>query len=147
MKCVIPVVVGLPDFWSKEFDPRSVLETIEPTIPRLLLSHNPDSAEVLKQWRVDLQLSGHTHGGQIVLPGIGNLAAIAAQQYDHIPTPIQKAFPVLKACQRVVKNWNWAQGLHRVGDNLLYVNRGLGSYPPGRLFCPPEITLITLNSA
>ncbi|MDJ0547155.1 MAG: metallophosphoesterase, partial [Microcystis sp. M53601_WE4] len=33
---------------------------------------------------------------------------------------------------------------HRVGENQLYVNRGLGTYFPGRLFCPPEVTVITL---
>ena len=50
----------------------------------------------------------------------------------------------MKACTRVLKNWQWAQGLHQVGGNQLYVNRGLGTYSPGRLFCPPEVTVITL---
>jgi uncharacterized protein len=138
-------LVGLPDFWSKEFVPGPVFETIDPQIPRLVLSHNPDSAAVLQQWRVDLQLSGHTHGGQLVLPGIGNLTAIAAQFADHLPASVRSAIPGLRSCHRVVKHWEWVQGLHRVGSNQLYVNRGLGSYPPGRLFCPPELTLITLE--
>ncbi|WP_264323690.1 metallophosphoesterase [Romeriopsis navalis] len=137
-------LVGLPDFWAKDFDPGSVLAAIDAQIPRLVLSHNPDSAAVLKSWRVDLQLSGHTHGGQIIIPGIGNLSAIAARQFDNLPPFIQAAFPIFRACQRVVKNWDWAAGYHQVGSNQLYVNRGLGTYPPGRLFCPPEVTVITL---
>jgi uncharacterized protein len=139
-------LVGLPDFWSKEFNPGSVFGSIDPAIPRLVLSHNPDSAAVLKQWRVDLQLSGHTHGGQLVLPGIGNLAAIAAKFGDYLPDSIQTAIPGLRSARRVVQNWDWVQGRHDVGTNQLYVNRGLASYPPGRLFCPPEVTIITLES-
>jgi hypothetical protein len=138
-------LVGLPDFWAQEFAPAAVLDRIPAEIPRLVLSHNPDSAAVLQKWRVDLQLSGHTHGGQIVIPGIGNLAAIAAQHYDRLPRLVQATFPLLRACQHVVKNWDWAQGYHAVGHNQLYVNRGLGTYPPGRLFCPPEVTVLSLD--
>jgi uncharacterized protein len=139
-------LVGLPDFWSKEFNPGNVFALIDPAIPRLVLSHNPDSAAVLKQWRVDLQLSGHTHGGQLVLPGIGNLAAIAAKFGDYLPAAVQKAIPGLRSAKRVVQNWDWVQGRHDVGTNQLYINRGLASYPPGRLFCSPEVTIITLES-
>jgi uncharacterized protein len=45
---------------------------------------------------------------------------------------------------KVVKNWQWSQGLHWVGKNKLYVNRGLGTFPPGRWYCPPEVTAIAL---
>jgi predicted MPP superfamily phosphohydrolase len=50
-------IVGLADYWSGEFLPQ-ILEQISPDIPRLVLSHNPDTAMILKDWRVDLQLSG-----------------------------------------------------------------------------------------
>jgi uncharacterized protein len=139
-------LVGLPDFWQKEFQPQLALDRIPQAIPRVVLSHNPDSAAVLQKWRVDLQLSGHTHGGQIVIPQVGNLSAIVAKNYDALPAWLQKAFPILGACQRVLKNWDWASGLHQVGQNQLYVNRGLGTYPPGRLFCPPEVTVIHLQN-
>ena len=43
-----------------------------------------------------------------------------------------------------VRHWEWSEGLHSVGTNTLYVNRGLGTYAPGRLFCPPEVTIFTL---
>jgi uncharacterized protein len=140
-------IVGMPDFWSKEFRPSAIFPAIRETIPRLVLSHNPDSAAVLQQWRVDLQFSGHTHGGQIVIPGIGNMSAIVAQQYDHLPRWVKQTFPFLRTAQRVVAHWEWVSGLHPVGPNQLYVNRGLGTYPPGRLFCPPELTIVTLVAA
>jgi hypothetical protein len=108
------------------------------------LSHNPDTAEKLQNWRIDLQLSGHTHGGQIVIPGIGPLFAWVRKIGYFIPKPIRKFIPFVSACDRVVTHWEWASGLHSVGSNLLYVNRGLGTYAPGRLFCPPEVTVITL---
>ncbi|MEM8805187.1 MAG: metallophosphoesterase [Cyanobacteria bacterium P01_G01_bin.38] len=139
-------LVGLADFWSKEFHPAPVLEQLDPALPRLVLSHNPDSAEPLMQWRVDLQLSGHTHGGQVVFPGLGTAPQLWDNFRKHIPAEWRKDIPYLSdRCFRVVKHWEWAMGLHKVGNNLLYVNRGLGTYPPGRLFCPPEITMITLQ--
>ncbi len=139
-------IVGLADYWSREFDPEPVFDRIDPKLPRIVLSHNPDSAEVLKKWRVDLQLSGHTHGGQVVIPGYGP----AAMHYDKlrrkIPKTVIKYVPFLKTFVNVVKHWEWSQGWHQIGRNQLYVNRGLGTYPPGRLFCPPEVSVIVLES-
>ena len=62
------------------------------------------------------------------------------------PKFISYFIPYLKACSEVVKHWKWSEGWHQVGKNQLYVNRGLGTYSPGRLFCPPELTVITLES-
>ena len=139
-------LVGLADFWSGEFKPGYAMALINPDIPRIVLSHNPDSAEKLQQWRVDLQLSGHTHGGQIVIPGFGPISAWLDSIKHIIPKPLRRIIPYLSVGKRVVNHWEWASGLHQVGSNLLYVNRGLGTYPPGRLFCPPEVTVITLES-
>jgi hypothetical protein len=141
-------VIGLADKWSKEFKPGKVLDQVPASIPRLVLVHNPDSAAILARWRVDLQLSGHTHGGQIVLPGVGPLA----QWNPKLPAKrlIRRILPLpylREECLRAVQHWEWASGLHRVGDNWLYVNRGLGTYSPGRLGCPPEVTEITLIRA
>ncbi|MBD2259938.1 metallophosphoesterase [Pseudanabaena sp. FACHB-2040] len=138
-------LVGLADYWSGEFAPRKALSDLSPDLPRLVLSHNPDTAGSmsLQQWRVDLQLSGHTHGGQIVLPGLGPLVSIAQQPRFR---RLRQALPFSrKDCDRVVQHWEWASGLHRVGESWLYVNQGLGTYLPGRLFCPPELTEITLT--
>ncbi|MBC6471629.1 MAG: metallophosphoesterase [Hormoscilla sp. GM102CHS1] len=138
-------LVGMPDFWSREFNPALVMDKLATELPRIVLSHQPDSAQVMRKWRVDLQLSGHTHGGQIWLPKIGPLPAWLDPLRRIIPKPLHPFVPYLKRrCHRVVKHWEWAQGFHQVGENYLYVNRGLGTYWPGRLFCPPEVTVITL---
>lgn len=139
-------LVGLAEYWSKAFNPASVMNQIDDTIPRIVLSHNPDTAEILQQWRVDLQLSGHSHGGQIVLPEIGPLVVYYKEFARRIPKEVRQFIPFLKPdYAKVLENWEWAQGLHKIGKNQLYVNRGLGTYFPGRLFCPPEVTLITLE--
>lgn len=141
-------VLGLADKWSRDFNPGQVLNQLPVTLPRLVLSHNPDSAVILARWRVDLQLSGHTHGGQIVLPVMGPVArwnpgiSISRRIKRSLPLPY-----VNSDCIRVVQHWEWASGLHRVGENWLYVNRGLGTYAPGRFRCPPEVTAITLVRA
>ncbi|MEO0837277.1 MAG: metallophosphoesterase, partial [Cyanobacteria bacterium J06643_5] len=63
-----------------------------------------------------------------------------------IPREVRKFIPLLKPdYAKVLQHWEWSQGLHKIGKNQLYVNRGLGTYFPGRLFCPPEVTLITLE--
>jgi len=138
-------IVGLADFWSSEFKPERVFNQIETTIPRIVLSHNPDTAEILQQWRVDLQLSGHTHGGQVFFPGIGNMAHHISEFYRKLPKKAKRWIPLLKQCAHTMKHWEWAQGLHYLGHNQLYVNRGLGTYLPGRINCPPEVTVITLE--
>jgi len=137
-------IVGLADLWSREFNPAPILDQLDPSIPRIILSHNPDTAALLQKWRGDLQLSGHTHGGQIYLPGIGPAPMLLTKLREYIPQFLRPWIPFMNECDRVVKNWQWARGLHQVGKNQLYVNRGLGTYFPGRLFCPPEVTVITL---
>jgi hypothetical protein len=140
-------VVGFADYWSREFDPQ-VLDRLSVAVPRLVLSHNPDTAENLAPWRVDLQLSGHTHGGQIYLPGLGPGPLVWKRVRQRVPRKIRNSVPFLSdRCFHVVRHWEWSQGLHRVGDNWLYVNRGLGTYFPGRLFCRPELSVLTLVRA
>ncbi|NEO84160.1 MAG: metallophosphoesterase [Spirulina sp. SIO3F2] len=138
-------VVGLADLWSGDFQPVQVMGQLDPDIPRLVLSHNPDSAVPLRRWRVDLQLSGHTHGGQIVLPNGEALPSFLLRLRQWLPRAIARRF--WKECTKVILHWEWSQGYHRVGSNQLYVNRGLGTYFPGRWRCPPELTLLQLQSA
>jgi predicted MPP superfamily phosphohydrolase len=134
-------LVGLADYWSPEFQPEPVFAQIAPDLPRVVLSHNPDTAAELVNWRVDLQLSGHTHGGQIVLPRIGPIVP-KLQQWR------EKWLPAwAEHCEKVVNHWEWGQGLHQVQNNRLYTNRGLGTYMPGRYNCAPELTLFTLTKA
>lgn len=150
--------VGLRDYWSPRFRPAPIMNQLQADMPRIVLVHNPDSAYSLRKWRVDLQISGHTHGGQIILPGVGPVVAQIKWLRQRLPKSWRR---LLNRCgDRTVQYWEWAQGLHVVrqiadsgdtrnqsmsgGENLLYVNRGLGTYWPGRLFCPPEITVFTL---
>jgi len=132
--------VGLADYWSREFNPAPIMNQLDAATPRIVLSHNPDTAKFLQKWRVDLQLSGHTHGGQVVIPQIGPVVPWLKKIRSQMIRPLRRFIPVHK----VVRNWEWAEGLHQVGENQLYVNRGLGTYLPGRLNCPPEVTVITL---
>lgn len=138
-------IVGLADYWSKDFKAKPVMRQLDDHLPRIVLSHNPDTAQVLKKWRVDLQLSGHTHGGQFTIPGMGPAIAVYKDFRRSLPKEARRWVPFMqKECAKVVRHWEWAQGYHRVGENQLYVNRGLGTYLPGRFFCPPEVTVITL---
>jgi uncharacterized protein len=84
--------------------------------------HEPDFADEASRYPVDLQLSGHSHGGQIWIPGIGA--------------------PWLPAYAR-----KYPRGRYRVGPLSLYTNMGLGTIRiPMRLNCVPEVTLITLRA-
>ncbi|WP_026104054.1 metallophosphoesterase [Anabaena sp. PCC 7108] len=139
-------LVGLADRYSQEFNPTLVMNQLDPTTPRIVLSHNPDTAETLQKWRVDLQLSGHTHGGQIVIPGLGPAVLYYKKLLRKIPMKIRRKVSFLRKNYSILHHWEWSQGLHKIGKNQLYVNRGLGTYLPGRLFCPPELTIITLQT-
>jgi hypothetical protein len=138
-------LVGLADYWSREFEPESVMRQLDPQVPCLVLSHNPDTAQQLKSWRVDLQLSGHTHGGQVYLPGLGSVPQLFHEFRQTLPPSWVQSLSWIRKPFRIVRHWQWDRGLHRIGTNQLYVNRGLGTYFPGRLFCSPEITLLRLS--
>jgi uncharacterized protein len=139
-------LVGFAEVKSRQFDP-ALLDQLDAATPRIVLSHNPDTAAALKPWRVDLQLSGHTHGGQVVLPFLGALPAHQKSIRNLVPKCIRPWIPFLNHdYYRIVKHWEWSEGLHQVGQNYLYVNRGLGTYFPGRFACPPEVTVVTLEA-
>lgn len=114
-------LAGLDDGWSGNPDLEAALEDLPDGVPVILLLHEPDLADTFSlDGRVSLQLSGHSHGGQIRLPRFGPLLLpYLARKYD--------------------------QGLYRVNDMWLYTNRGIGvTNEPVRFNCPPEITEITL---
>ncbi len=104
-------------------DVPAALAGIPETEPVILMAHYPSTVYDLPPGRVQLLLSGHTHGGQIRLPGVGCLFT-----NDRVPTRM-------------------ARGLHRVGDTLLHVSPGIGVSGPirHRFRCPPEISFIALR--
>lgn len=85
----------------------------------VLLAHDPRRLVEAAALKVPLVLSGHTHGGQVVLPVLG---AVAAQK-----------FPIVA-------------GVGRRGETTMFVSRGLGTtYVPVRVNCPPEVAILTLQ--
>jgi predicted MPP superfamily phosphohydrolase len=118
-------------------------------VVRIVLSHNPDSAERLKNYQCDLILSGHTHGGQICWPFTNKpILPLLVWLYEH-SGPFKNIFRPIAKHFYVVTHWEWTSGLHAVkrpdgGVNMLYTNRGLATHPPIRLFCDPELTVIEL---
>jgi predicted MPP superfamily phosphohydrolase len=115
---------GLDDGWSGNPDLDATLDGAMPGDPVVLLCHEPDLADKYSlDGRVSLQLSGHTHGGQIRIPGIGAMILpYLGRKYDF--------------------------GLYKVNDMWLYTNRGIGVISePVRYNCPPEITQFVLLKA
>jgi hypothetical protein len=114
-------LVGLRSSISRPVSPGKVLRLASPRAVKIVLWHEPDRARETATEGGALQLSGHTHGGQVVIPGIGP--------------------PVLPVGGRL-----YPSGLFRVQGMPLYVSRGVGLLPPRlRLNCPPEVTLLTLR--
>lgn len=116
-------VAGIDDLLRGRPDLDLTLEGIPHNETTILLAHEPDFADETARQSVDLQLSGHSHGGQIWIPGIGA---------PWLP-PMARKYP---------------RGLRRIGDLMLYTNIGIGTIrAPIRINCRPEITLITLRAS
>ncbi len=116
-------LAGIDDLLEGEARMDRVLEKLPLDGAAVLLSHCPDFADVSgPTGRFGLQLSGHSHGGQIRLPLLGAV----------VKPPHSKRYPM---------------GSYEVGGMRLYTNRGLGTVKiPLRLNCKPEITVFTLRS-
>ncbi len=117
-------LTGLDDGWVGRADFAAALDQAPGDAPILLLMHEPDLIDVYGQNpRVVLQLSGHTHGGQVRLraPRRAYTLPFLGRKYD--------------------------MGLYRVGDAWLYTNRGIGTViAPLRVNCPAEVTEFTLTA-
>jgi predicted MPP superfamily phosphohydrolase len=114
---------GVDDVLEGKPDLDLTLREVPQTEPVVLLAHEPDFADRVARYPVDLQLSGHSHGGQIRIPLVGA---------PYLPELARK----------------YPQGLWRVGRLTGYTNVGLGTIRvPIRLACPPEISLLTLRAA
>lgn len=115
-------LVGLGDVWAGQFEPSPAFENAPPDSFTITLSHNPDTLRDLRDYRTDLVLCGHTHGGQVCIPLFGP--------------------PILP-----VKDKQYSSGLYREEKRLIYVNRGLGLLKRVRFNCRPEITCIEIAHA
>lgn len=117
-------IAGIDSVTLDKHDLNAVLNKLPESGPAVLLAHEPDFADVsAATGRFSLQLSGHSHGGQMIIPGVG--------------TPFRgsefKKYPL---------------GKYDVGDMVQYTNRGLGTNVFWiRINCPPEITILNLQSS
>jgi predicted MPP superfamily phosphohydrolase len=126
----VPIEIGGARFWLAGIDDAlegrpdlgAAIEKIPTGETVILLAHEPDFADEAALTPVDLQLSGHSHGGQIWIPGIGA--------------------PWLPPLAR-----NYPRGFYKIENMFLYTNIGIGTIrAPIRINCAPEVTLITLRS-
>jgi uncharacterized protein len=125
-------IVGMDDLWPTNIGTPASIWTHLPLLNQLttslpdegaaiLLVHEPDFADVAAyNKRLDLQISGHSHGGQVRIPFHGPL----------LLPPLSHKYPI---------------GLYSINNMLLYTNRGLGMLPPQLRFdCRPEIAVMDL---
>jgi uncharacterized protein len=97
---------------------KPVLEKIDQTKPSILLWHQPSQIDLARQYHISLQLSGHTHKGQM--------------------------WPMQISTRLIFKEFYY--GLHQIGDYTLYTTSGAGTWgPPMRIGSTPEIVFITLR--
>lgn len=110
-------IAGIRYWTNRVADISRVLRGTSPNT--MLLAHTPKRLVEAAALSIPLMLSGHTHGGQIVLPGVGAIAA--------------REFPVVA-------------GAARRENTAVFVSRGVGTvYIPVRLGCPPEVAILTLQ--
>jgi uncharacterized protein len=110
-------IIGIR-FWTRRAE--HLAAVVKGTAPNsILIAHDPRRLEQAARLDVPLVVSGHTHGGQVLLPGVGPLA--------------KKEFPVLA-------------GFTRQLNTSLFVSRGVGTvYVPVRVNCPPDVAVLTLR--
>jgi predicted MPP superfamily phosphohydrolase len=116
-------LAGIDSVWSGKPSPLQAFENRRGNLTSIVAVHEPDFIRNLApRFPVDLQLSGHSHGGQVRLPLVGAL---------------------------VLPPWGeiYDMGLYRVGNAQLYTTRGVGTIGVNARFnCPPEVTAITLHT-
>jgi len=112
-------LVGVGDWWAGEMQPELAYLGAPSSDTTILLSHNPDTKNALRDYPWDLMLSGHTHGGQLWVPLVGApFAPVVDKRFVH--------------------------GLHRWERRWIHVTRGVGNLHGIRLNCRPEVSLLTL---
>jgi predicted MPP superfamily phosphohydrolase len=114
------VLAGAGDYWEDQLKIDEVFADSDENDCRILLSHNPDSVDTEFITPLSLVISGHTHGGQVVIPMVGAIV---------LP----------------VKNKNYSSGLIATPKTPLFISRGIGwAILPVRFNCYPEIAVLEL---
>ena len=118
-------LVGVGDLWSGDVDPDTAFGAAVPPdgTPTIVLAHNPDTRDWIESHAWDLMLSGHTHGGQVVVPLVGYAPFVAVHDPDFL------------------------EGLRAWNGRQIYITRGVGSLLGVRFACRPEVSLHTLVPA
>jgi uncharacterized protein len=114
-------VAGVGDLWSRGLNPSGAFSGTrkEEGVVTFVLSHNPDSKDLLKPFPWDLLLCGHTHGGQLIVPLVG--APFAP-----------------------VRDKRFIKGLHEWEGRWIHITKGVGNLHGVRLNCRPEVSLLNL---
>lgn len=113
-------IAGVGDLWSNEIDAERAFAGTSGARKTILLSHNPDSKDALARYPWNLMLSGHTHGGQVLMPGLGPRWA-------------------------PVRDHRYVDGLRPWRNRWIQVSRGVGNVSAVRFRCRPEVNLLTLT--
>jgi predicted MPP superfamily phosphohydrolase len=114
-------LLGIDEIYRGEPDVDAAFESVDPARVTIGVSHHPDIIDLLDARRLDLLVCGHTHGGQIRFPFFG--AIVVPSKHEQ----------------------RYAAGFHRERNVLMYVSRGIGSIPPLRILCRPEVATFTLR--
>jgi uncharacterized protein len=116
-------LAGVDDYWERQDRLDDVLNLLPETGCAVLLAHEPDYADIsAASGRFDLQISGHSHGGQMIIPILNRPLVVP---------PYSLKYPL---------------GQYQVGTMIQYTNRGVGTINPALRFnCRPEITVFTLR--
>ncbi|MFZ0612563.1 MAG: metallophosphoesterase [Desulfobacterales bacterium] len=121
-------LVGIGSHWMGLDRPDKAFAQLPAEAPRLVIMHNPDSFGLLPPGSAPVALAGHTHGGQIRVPGFPEWSWLTFVKEDEVHAG------------------GWISGYGEPGNHL-YVNRGIGfSTVPIRINCRPELTWITLHA-
>ena len=113
-------LVGLGDLWNADCRPDQAFGDVRHRdLLTIVLSHNPDSKEVLLPYPWDLMVSGHTHGGQCGIPFLGAYLA-------------------------PVRDKDFIAGLYDYEGRKLHITRGVGNLHGVRILCRPEVSFLTL---
>lgn len=121
-------LAGIGSTWAGDADPVRAVASVPAGAPRIVFMHNPHAFPRLPAGAAPLAIAGHTHGGQIRLPGRPHWSWISMVRDEHVVAD------------------GWISAAYGQPGNRLYVNRGLGfSTVPIRINCRPELTVFTLR--